>query len=118
MERLLDPAKSLFVARINIDGHSIKPIYDTYTTQPEAAPLNYYAALYDSSDLVEHLIASDSRYINSRGGSHTTPLHVALVKGQLFVASLLLRNGANPDSRDDCSRTPLHKVAESSFAFR
>jgi serine/threonine-protein phosphatase 6 regulatory ankyrin repeat subunit B len=62
--------------------------------------------------LVEHLIAAHSWDVNSKGGSHTTALHVASVKGHLKVASLLLRNGADPDSRDDLGRAPLHKVSQ------
>jgi hypothetical protein len=102
MERLFDPAKSHFAAWVwlyNIDRHWIEPMSEIHPTRPEAAPL-YYAALCGFSDLVERLISIDSREVNSRGGSHTTPLHAAAVKGHLFVASLLLKNGADPNSRD------------------
>jgi ankyrin repeat protein len=114
MERLFDPAKSHFAAWVwlyNIDRYWIEPMSEIHPTRPEAVPL-YYAALCGFSDLVEHLIAADSRDVNSRGGSHTTPLHAASVKGHLFVASLLLKNGADPNSRDDRGRTPLHRVSQ------
>jgi hypothetical protein len=53
----------------------------------------------------EHLIAAHSKDVNSEGGSHTTPLHAASVKGHL--ASLLLRSGADPDSCDHLGRFHL-----------
>ena len=46
------------------------------------------------------------RFANSTGGSHATPLHAALVKKHLDIASLLLENGADPSSRDR-GRAPL-----------
>jgi hypothetical protein len=58
----------------------------------------------------EHLIAAHSEDVNSEGGSHTTPLHAASVKGHL--ASLLLRSGADPDSCDHLGRVPLHRVSQ------
>ena len=92
MERLFDPAKSHFAAWVwlyNIDRYWIEPMSEIHPTRPEAVPL-YYAALCGFSGLVERLIGIDSREVNSRGGSHTTPLHAASVKGHLFVASVLL----------------------------
>jgi ankyrin repeat protein len=47
----------------------------------------------------------------ARGGSHTTPLHAAAVKGHVEVTSVLLRSGADPNSRDDLGRVPLHRVS-------
>jgi ankyrin repeat protein len=82
-----------------------------HPTQPEAIPL-YYASLCGFRILTEHLIAAHSPDINSRGGSHTAALHAASVKGHLQVASLLLRNDADPDSRDHLGRVPLHRVSQ------
>ena len=114
MERLFDPAKSHFAAWVwlyDIDRSWIEPMSTTHPTQPEAVPL-YYAALSGLRSLVEHLIAADSLDVNERGGSHTTPLHAASVKGHLDVATLLLENGADPNSRDDLGGVPLHKVSQ------
>jgi ankyrin repeat protein len=114
MERLFNPAMPQFTAWVwlhDIDHHWIQSMSTIHPTQPEAIPL-YYASLCGFRALTEHLIAAHSPDVNSRGGSHTTALHAASVKGHLQVASLLLRNGADPDSRDDLDRVPLHKVSQ------
>jgi ankyrin repeat protein len=114
MKRLFDPAKPHFAAWVwlyDIDRYWTERMPTMHPTQPEAVPL-YYASLCGFVGLAEHLIAAHSRDVNSRGGSHTTALHAASVKGHLQVASLLLRNGADPDSRDHLGRVPLHRVSQ------
>jgi ankyrin repeat protein len=114
MERLFDPAKPHFSAWVwlhDIDRHWLEPMPNLHPTRPEAMPL-YYASLCGFGTLVEHLIASHSWDIESRGGSHTTALHAATVEGHFDVASLLLKHGADCNSRDDCGRAPLHRVSQ------
>ena len=114
MLHLFDPANPHFAAWVwlhDIDRHWIEPMSKIHPTRAEAVPL-YYAALCGLHGVVEHLIAADSRNVNSRGGSHTTPLHAASVNGHLDVALLLLKNGADPDSPDDLGRAPLHRVSQ------
>jgi ankyrin repeat protein len=114
MERLFDGAKPHFAAWVwlhDVDHHWTKPMSKIHPTRPEAVPL-YYASLSGFRGLVEHLIAAHPEDINSRGGSHTTPLHAASVKGHLEVASLLLKNGSDTNSRDDVGRSPLHRVSQ------
>jgi hypothetical protein len=113
MERLFNPAMPHFAAWVwlhDIDHHWIQSMSTIHPTQPEAMPL-YYASLCGFRALTEHLIAAHSPDVNNRGGSHTTALHAASVKGHLEVASLLLINGADPDSRDHRGRVPLHRVS-------
>ena len=114
MKHLFDPAKPHFAAWVwlyDIDRYWTKRMPTMHPTQPEAVPL-YYASLCGLVGLTEHLIAANSRNVNRKGGFHTTPLHAASVKGHLEVTSLLLRNGADPDSRDDLGRVPLHRVSQ------
>ena len=115
MKRLFDSAKPHFSAWVwlhDIDRYWIKPMSSMYPTRPEAVPL-YYASLSGFLGLVEHLISAHPQDVNSRGGSHTTPLHAASLKGHLEVASLLLENGADPNSRDDMDRAGYHKADNS-----
>jgi ankyrin repeat protein len=114
MERLFDPARPHFAAWVwlyDVDRHWTEPMSTTHPMQPEAAPLNY-ASLCGFRGLVEHLITAHSSDVNSRGGSHTTPLHAASVKGHLDVASRLLESGADPNSRDIAGRVPPHRVSQ------
>src|SRR6266478_136074 len=114
MECLFDPERPHFAAWVwlyDIDRYWTKPMSTINPTQPEAVPL-YHASLCGFRGLVEHLINTDSGQVNIRGGSHTTPLHAASVKGHLEVASLLLESGADPNSRDYLSRVPLHRVSQ------
>ena len=118
MERLFDPMEPHFSAWLwlyDIDRDWIEPMAKMQPTRPEAVPL-YYAALCGFRGLVEHLIAADSRDVNSWGGSHSTPLHAASFKRYLEVVSLLLENGADPDSRDHLVRAPLHTVSQGGHA--
>ena len=114
MELLFDPEKPHFASWLwiyDIDRHWVQSMSSIHPTQPNAVPL-YYASLCGFRGLVEHLIAAHSSDVNTRGGSHRTALHAASVKGHFEVASLLLENGANPNSRDDLGRAPLHRVSQ------
>ena len=85
MKGLFNPALPHFAAWVwlhDIDHHWIQSMSTKHPTQPEAMPL-YYASLCGFRALTEHLIAAYSPDVNSRGGSHTTALHAASVKGHL-----------------------------------
>jgi hypothetical protein len=113
MERLFDPAMPHFMAWVwlcDID-HYGKPMSTIHPTRPGGVPL-YYASLCGFHGLVERLITAHSSDVNSRGGFHTTPLHAAAVKRHLQVASLLIKSGADPNSRDIVDRVPLHRVSQ------
>ena len=97
MEHMFNPSKPHFASWVwlyDIDRYWTKPMSTIQPTKPEAVPI-YYASLCGFRGLVEHLIAAHSSDVNSRGGSHTTPLHAASVKGHSGVASFLVEHGAN-----------------------
>jgi Ankyrin repeats (3 copies) len=113
MKRLFDPARPHLAAWIwlyDIDRYWKERMPTLHPMQPEAGPL-YYASLCGFVGLAEHLIPAHSPDVNTRGGSHTTALLATSVKGHLKVASLPLRNGADPDSRDHLGMVPLHRVS-------
>ena len=89
---------------LDIDGRG-----DSHTS-PFRAALRGFGGLVRRRRLVSD--SPNVSFINSRSGSHTTPLHAATVKGHVAVTSLLLKSGADPNSRDDWGRVPLHKVSE------
>ena len=78
--------------------------------KPEAVPL-YYAAMLGFRDLAKHLIAKHPEYINAKGGSEVTPMHVAATQGHADVLSLLLDRGADVDVRGDSDVTPLYRAS-------
>ena len=115
MKRSFDPTKPHFAAWVwlyDIDRYWTERMPTMQPTHPEAAPL-YYTSLCGFVGLTEHLIAANSRDANGMGGFHATPLHAASVKGHVEVASLLLENGADTNTRDNVSRVPLHRVSQS-----
>ena len=114
MKHLFDPAKPHFAAWVwlyDIDSDWKEPMSNIHPMRPEALPL-YYATLCGFRGLVEHLIAANSEDVNNWGGFYTSPLHAASIKGHVDVASLLLENGADPDSCDYVGRAPLHRVSQ------
>ena len=114
MKRLFDPSKPHFAAWVwlfDIDRYWTEPMSTIHPTPPEAMPI-YYASLCGFRGLVEHLITAHSSDVNRRGGSHTTPLHAASVKGHLEVASILVESGADLNSLDNLGKIPLHRVSQ------
>jgi ankyrin repeat protein len=60
------------------------------------------AMIKDSPDLINAPVADKSG---------ATPLHIAAAEGELVVADFLLRNGADPNSRNRQEATPLYEAA-------
>ena len=76
--------------------------YDTYQLFYEwelsgDKPAMYYAALLDLPDIVSSLIKDGHSVDERRFGGYGTPLVAACVHGRANVASILLRNGADPN---------------------
>ena len=114
---LFDKDKPHFAAWLrlyNLDEPYPSPT--SHRAQPAAqrsavpSPL-YYAALCGFRDITDHLVNALPQDVNARGGERVTPLHAALDMGHLSTAMLLLRRGADMESRDFANRTPLHMAS-------
>lgn len=66
------------------------------------------SSIFNLSEIAE-LITSCKEKINNKFTDFLlTPLHIAVMKGNLIVAKLLLANGANPNATDYKKYTPVH----------
>ena len=83
----------------------------THPTLPDACPL-YYAILCGFRGLVEHLVVARPQDINARGGYHSTPLHAAIVKGNIDLTKLLLEHGADITMLNAQGLTPVHEASK------
>jgi ankyrin repeat protein len=113
MERLFDPTKPYFSACVwiyDIDHRLREIMFDARPKPPDAVPL-YYATLCGFRDLVEHLIVKYPLDVNARGGYHATPLHSAVVKGNVDVLVLLLEHGADVAALGWGGFTPLSEAS-------
>jgi ankyrin repeat protein len=116
MECLFDADKPHFATWLWIydeDRPSRKRSMSTmYPKKPEAVPL-YHAARLGLRDLAEHLITEHPEHVNTRGGSHQTPMHAAADTGHANITSLLIEHGADMEARSWMINygTPLHCAA-------
>jgi hypothetical protein len=82
----------------------------TRPEKPEAVPL-YYAARFGFRDLAERLIAEHPEHVNAKGGSETTPIHVAASEGHSDILSLLIDHGADVNGQGMDDNTPLRRAS-------
>jgi ankyrin repeat protein len=111
MKRLFDPSQNHFSVWVWIydpelpswrrSGRSERP------AAARATPL-HYATFCGMHDIAMFLIIEHSQDVNARGFDRKeTPLHVALRRGHVEVARVLLEHGADTEARDDDGYTPL-----------
>jgi len=110
MKRLFDPRKNHLSVWVWIyDPERPRRLWRR-SKRPAAAratPL-HYAALCGMHDIATFLIVEHSQDVNARGfDKKETPLHVALRRGHVEVARVLLEHGADTEARDGDDRTPL-----------
>ena len=113
MKRLFDPTKPHFAAWVwiyDIDFPSREIMFTAHPTTPETVPL-YYATLCGLRNIIEHLIITCPRDINARGGLHWTPLHAAVVQGNVDITMLLVEKGADVNALSYRRRSPLHEAS-------
>ena len=82
-----------------------------YPSQLRASPL-HYAAATGIHDIVELLIISHPRDVNSRCLDNKTALSIASQKGHSKVARVLLEHGVDTELRDEIGWTPLQQASD------
>ena len=94
-QKLLSALKSL-----------IHNITRSESAQPSAASIH---DAVDKGNLrrVKALVRRKPDLVNAKGSSDGTPLHFAVAKGNQKMATLLLANGADVNSKDVYGATPL-----------
>jgi len=113
MECLFDPEKPYFATWVwihDIDYPFREVMVAARPLPPGGTPL-YYATLCGFRDLVEYLIITRPQDINTRGRHHYTPLHAAVVKGNLKIMTLLLEHGADVTALNKDQFDPLYEAS-------
>ena len=113
MDRLFNPDEPHFATWVwihDIDYSFRETMFTERPSSPTATPL-YYATLCGFHDLVEHLIFTRPGDVNARGGCHDTPLHVAVIKGNVNIVRLLLGHGADMATLNNEDFGPLHEAS-------
>lgn len=68
-------------------------------------------AFHGHEGLVNRLMALNTKLLNARDSSGSTPLHEAVKGGHLSVAKRLIDLGADVEAKDNASQTILHIAA-------
>ena len=113
MERLFDREKPYFATWVwihDIDYPFREIMFATRPLPPEGTPV-YYATICGFRDLVGHLVITYPKDVNARGGYHSTPLHAAVIKGNVDIVVLLLEHGADMGTWDSNDSNPLYVAA-------
>jgi ankyrin repeat protein len=106
-------------ADVNLRHHGIKenevragdiPLH--IATRARTGTLCSLDAALMRSECIRILIAHGAD-VDSRNDFGRTPLHAAVLRGELFCAVVLLQHGADVDLGDVFGRTPLHGVVKS-----
>ena len=108
IETLFDPEKPHFVAWMKAPGmYSLDLLGNSLRDSSELPSPLYYSVLCGFYDLIEHLAIKHPQYVNSFGGRYGFPLLAALCQGNIEVAELLLRHGADVNGRESTGQTML-----------
>ncbi len=86
-------------------------------TAPAPPPEIILYMLEGETELVQKLIAHDSRVLEVEDDAGRTPLHYAAHLGSEEFAELLLRNGADPTRTDHAGSLPMHIAVSHGYAF-
>jgi ankyrin repeat protein len=94
----------LRIARLLLTHHASRTIQDTYKMTPL-----HWAVLCGHEQLVAALVCFDVLMIKDNRG--LTPLHQAVYRGNHILVTLLLAQGASPNTYAQDGCTPLHDAA-------
>ena len=119
MKRLFDPSKihlSMWVWIYDPESPRHPRRRFELRTAARATSL-HYAAFCGFHNVATFLIVDHSQDVNARGfGRRETPLHVALRRGQVETARVLLKHDADTEARDKWGYSPLEHVAREGHA--
>jgi len=115
MKCLFDPNKchlSVWVWIHDPEGSRGRSKRSERPGEARATPL-HYAAICNMHDIATFLIVEHSQYVNARGPvMKETPLHVSSHLGNVEIARVLLKHGADTEARDVGDYSPLEYVAQ------
>ena len=113
MKRLFDPSKNHLSVWVWIyDPENPRPRRSESPAAARATPL-HYAAFYGLHDVATFLIVERSEGVNARGfGGGETPLHVSSRRGHVDITRVLLKHGADTETRDNSDFSPLEDAAQ------
>lgn len=74
----------------------------------KARDILHSAAELEQPYMLKKILATDIGYINTRDFHGQTPLHYAVIEGQLECAKVLIDHKAGINLQDNQKRTPLH----------
>lgn len=83
--------------------------------QPDMAPLHY--SIIRENDALSLKLIQSGADVHQKDSFGLTPMHLAAMKGQLFIVKQLEANGASVDVLDDKQRRP-HDLAEANRQSR
>jgi ankyrin repeat protein len=113
MKRLFDPSKSHLSVWVWIYGPEDPGLRLERSERPAEAKATslHYAAVYNMHSIATFLIVEHSQDVNARRfGKMETPLHVSSRWGSVETARVLLKHGAETETRDGRDYSPLDRA--------
>ena len=107
IQRVFDPTRPYFSAWTSLASYDVNQAYIPETLLIPSCPL-HRAVRDDVDDVAEWLITSRSRDPNELDCLKTTPLFYASVRGNLKLAQLLIKHGADVNALCIPTFRPLH----------
>ena len=114
LKRLFDPSKNHLSVWVWIYDRESPWYFGVRPESPTVARATalHYAASCGMHEIATFLIVEHSQDVNARGFVRKeTPLHVAVRRGHIEVARVLLEHGADTEARDNHGRTPLLRAS-------